>query len=189
MLSIKEEAALTGMPEQQIRANREAGQRAANWVAAQQTALAGRPDGGTEIQYGSPEWVSLPQGDPRRAVAVIRAAEAWRMFTSDLPERVIIQVAADLAAGEANREQWFAEWNREWAEDWASIANWARGLAGIPTPAEYAAAREAVRPREVKATSGWPPIALPGRPGWQRQLVDGQQVDRRVQPQQLEVAA
>lgn len=32
-------------------------------------------------------------------------------------------------------------------------------------------------PREVTATPGWPSIAIPGRPGWWRHLVGGQQVD------------
>lgn len=31
--------------------------------------------------------------------------------------------------------------------------------------------------REITATPGWPPIALPGRPAWYRHLVDGRQVD------------
>jgi hypothetical protein len=36
---------------------------------------------------------------------------------------------------------------------------------------------ELPRPYEVVATPGWPPIAIPGRPGWWRHLIDGQQVD------------
>jgi hypothetical protein len=32
-------------------------------------------------------------------------------------------------------------------------------------------------PREVVATPGWPPIAIPGRPGWWRHYIDGQQID------------
>jgi hypothetical protein len=39
-------------------------------------------------------------------------------------------------------------------------------------------ARAALGPvREVVATAGWPPVAIPGRPGWYRHLVDGRQVD------------
>jgi hypothetical protein len=33
------------------------------------------------------------------------------------------------------------------------------------------------QPYEVRATPGWPPIAIPGRPGWWRHLINGQQVD------------
>lgn len=32
-------------------------------------------------------------------------------------------------------------------------------------------------PHEVTATPDWPPVAIPGRPGWRRHYVDGQQVD------------
>lgn len=32
-------------------------------------------------------------------------------------------------------------------------------------------------PRPVRATPGWPPVAIPGRPGWWRHYIDGQQVD------------
>jgi hypothetical protein len=32
-------------------------------------------------------------------------------------------------------------------------------------------------PREVVATPGWPPIAIPGRPGWWRHYIDSQQID------------
>jgi hypothetical protein len=32
-------------------------------------------------------------------------------------------------------------------------------------------------PREVTATPTWPPVAIPGRPGWWRHCIDGQQVD------------
>ena len=31
--------------------------------------------------------------------------------------------------------------------------------------------------REVIATPGWPPVAIPGQPGWWRHWIDGQQVD------------
>lgn len=32
-------------------------------------------------------------------------------------------------------------------------------------------------PYEVVATEGWPPVRIPGRPGWWRHCIDGQQVD------------
>jgi len=32
-------------------------------------------------------------------------------------------------------------------------------------------------PYEAIATSNWPPVAIPGRPGWWRHHIDGQQVD------------
>jgi hypothetical protein len=32
-------------------------------------------------------------------------------------------------------------------------------------------------PYDVTATPDWPPVAIPGRPGWRRHYIDGQQVD------------
>lgn len=32
-------------------------------------------------------------------------------------------------------------------------------------------------PYEVTATPDWPPVAIPGRPGWWRHCIDGKQVD------------
>lgn len=31
--------------------------------------------------------------------------------------------------------------------------------------------------RPVLATPGWPPVAIPGQPGWWRHTINGQQVD------------
>jgi hypothetical protein len=36
---------------------------------------------------------------------------------------------------------------------------------------------EPPEPYEVAATEGWPPVAIPGRPGWWRHCIDGQQID------------
>lgn len=38
----------------------------------------------------------------------------------------------------------------------------------------------------VRGTPGWPPVRIPGRPGWWRHYINGQQVDlpHRAPPQQ-----
>jgi hypothetical protein len=36
---------------------------------------------------------------------------------------------------------------------------------------------EPPEPHEVTATPDWPPVAIPGHPGWWRHCIDGQQVD------------
>lgn len=36
---------------------------------------------------------------------------------------------------------------------------------------------EPPKPRELEATDDWPPVAIPGRPGWRRHCINGQQVD------------
>lgn len=33
------------------------------------------------------------------------------------------------------------------------------------------------RPYEVVATPDWPPVAIPGHPGWWRHHINGEQVD------------
>jgi hypothetical protein len=33
------------------------------------------------------------------------------------------------------------------------------------------------RSYEIRATSGWPPVRIPGRPGWWRHCIDDRQVD------------
>lgn len=43
--------------------------------------------------------------------------------------------------------------------------------------------------RPVRATEGWPPVAIPGRPGWYRHLVDGEQTDIPVTTAREEAAA
>ncbi|WP_237304910.1 hypothetical protein [Streptomyces qaidamensis] len=45
------------------------------------------------------------------------------------------------------------------------------------TLAELDALAKPHQPRPVQASEGWPPVAIPGRPGWYRCLRDGRQVD------------
>jgi hypothetical protein len=46
-------------------------------------------------RYGTPEWVALPDTEPRKVAAVLIAAEAWRDHCS--AERVAQDMADDLA--------------------------------------------------------------------------------------------
>ena len=86
---------------------------------------------------------------------------------------------------------------REWTDamDAAEAAAWEpvrRHLAGLrkmPTWAEQQARRQLDAPRQVTATHGWPPVAIPGRPGWWRHLIDGQQVDLPIHDQDRQGAA
>jgi hypothetical protein len=43
--------------------------------------------------YGSPEWEQVPDGDPRRLAAVVRAAECWRLDSE--PEAVRRRLVED----------------------------------------------------------------------------------------------
>ncbi|WP_327156363.1 DUF2742 domain-containing protein [Streptomyces tubercidicus] len=134
------------------------------WASAQVTAL----DVDDFPEYGSPAWRALRATDPRRAVAVVTAAEQWRRHSA--------------------REAWLDRLLDEDPEQWFAIVTadantYARSIAGDlarrPTHDELAA-RRAVRAqrREVVTAPGWPPVAIPGRPGWWRHYGPrGEQVD------------
>ncbi|WP_216362852.1 hypothetical protein [Streptomyces kasugaensis] len=143
------------------------------WASAQVTAL--NVDSAPE--YGSPAWRALRAADPRRAVALITAAEQWRRRNAR--EQWLDHLA------DADPDEWFRVVT---ADANAYARTIAPGLARRPTHDEVAARRRAstARARPVAATRGWPPVAIPGRPGWVRTLTpDGRQIDRpRNQPQE-----
>lgn len=68
--------------------------------------------------YGSPEWVSLPDGSLAKVAAVVRAAEAWATEGDDIGGRLAVELdiarhahkaAEDLdyaARRDAHRESW-----------------------------------------------------------------------------------
>ncbi|MFF7021950.1 hypothetical protein ACFY97_13145 [Streptomyces klenkii] len=152
-----------GRPLRAVPENATAGDIAARWAGQQYAAL-----GVTENpEYGSPAWVQLRAEDPRRAAAIIEAAELWRRHRAhevwldrlldDDPDRWY-----SIVTGEAN----------------AAARKIAPALARRLTADELRARRAQFKPVHViRATPGWPPIAIPGRPGWYRHLIDGEQVD------------
>lgn len=80
-------------------------------------------------RYGSDEWNALPDQDPRRAAAVIVAAEAWRDHCS--PAQVALDLLGDLV--EADRE--LMRRVREASWDVVGTRNWL-AVAQSPTYAE-----------------------------------------------------
>lgn len=117
------------------------------WASARVTELLDGQD--DPPRYGSAEWYQLPGNDPRKGAAVITAAEMWRQFGDE--EELL---------------------------DWFRAADRARApLAGQKTLAELNELAKTKPAHQVRATDGWPPVAIPGRPGWYRHLVDGRQVD------------
>ncbi|MFF7754374.1 hypothetical protein ACFZCP_35245 [Streptomyces sp. NPDC007971] len=132
------------------------------WASSAVTQLLdGQPD---PPKYGSTAWRRLPGDDPRRAAAIITAAESWRRYGHD-----------DLSVIEA-AEMW-----RKYGDDvltWFKEASAShRPLAERKTLDELDELAKPKPARPVQATAEWPPVAIPGRPGWYRHLVNGCQAD------------
>ncbi|WP_415947740.1 DUF2742 domain-containing protein [Streptomyces sp. KLOTTS4A1] len=87
--------------------------------------------------YGTREWLQLPAGDPRKAAALITAAEMWRRYGD---------------------EQALLDWFRDACRARPSVAD-------RRTRAELDAAATPRPPHRLRATPGWPPIAVPGQSG------------------------
>jgi hypothetical protein len=105
------------------------------WAEQQVTALL--PAEVDVPAYGTLAWLQLPAGDPRKAAALITAAEMWRRYGD---EQALLQ--------------WFREAHR------------ARpSVADRRTRAELDTAAKPHPPHRLQATPGWPPIAVPGQPG------------------------
>lgn len=124
--------------------------------------LDGEPD---PPAYGSPAWCELANRHPRKRAAIITAAESWRRYGCD--DVSIIEAALmwrDYASDEV------VTWLKE-----ASVSH--RPIADRRTLAELDAAAKPQPPHVVQAVDGWPPVAIPGRPGWHRHLINGEQVD------------
>ncbi|MFC8201308.1 hypothetical protein ACFUTV_38815 [Streptomyces sp. NPDC057298] len=87
-------------------------------------------------KYGSVEWIALTPDDPRRLAGALEAAEMWRKYGDE-----------------------------------EELANWLQRLGRMPnlfdtrSRAELDAAAKPKPPHQLRATPGWPPIAVPGKPG------------------------
>lgn len=115
--------------------------------------------------YGSPAWLRLNPKDPRAYAATLEAAEQHRRATA-----------------ERQRLDWLmdndpVEWWREITADANAYAGrQGHVIAARRTAEEIRTARDNANnrpPRQLRATAGWPPIAVPGQPG--RYLTPGQE--------------
>ncbi|MEW2272185.1 hypothetical protein [Streptomyces griseofuscus] len=106
----------------------------------------------------------MPSNDPRKGAAVLTAAELWRRFGHN--DLSVIEAAECWRKYGDEVLTWFKE---------ASVPH--APLAERKTLAELDALGKPQPARPVQATEGWPPIAIPGRPGWYRRFVNGRQVD------------
>ncbi|MFJ3978352.1 hypothetical protein [Streptomyces sp. NPDC090021] len=106
--------------------------------------------------YGSAEWLQLQPRDPRTYAAVLEAAELHRRLQAD----------PDLPDAE-----WYAAVYGDARQIAAAVLAATRRVRSVR---EIRGARAQPRPPHIlKATPGWPPIAVPGQPG--RYLVHGQE--------------
>lgn len=163
----------------------------AAWASAQVTRLLdGAPEDLEVPEYGTAEWLDLPGADPRRAAALITAAEQWRGLVDE-------QLRLDELA-EINPTAWYDAVTRAADEEAQRLLQAEKDnkngypYSSRPTIAELDARRREYRPAHVvKATPGWSPIGIPGRPGWWRHFINGEQVDlpSRELPQQHREAA
>ncbi|MEU8524835.1 hypothetical protein AB0C77_04425 [Streptomyces sp. NPDC048629] len=115
--------------------------------------------------YGTAEWLQLSPKDPRCYAATLEAAELHRRAEV---ERLRLESLMD-----NDPESWWCEVTADANAHAASIA---RSIAARRTAEEIRAARakaDARPPHQLRATPGWPPIRIPGRPG--RYLVFGQE--------------
>lgn len=88
-------------------------------------------------KYGSREWIALTPDDPRRLAGALEAAEMWRKYGD---------------------EEALLAWFRDASRARPSIA-------ARRTRAELDEAAKPKPPHQLQATAGWPPIAVPGKPG------------------------
>lgn len=115
--------------------------------------------------YGTTLWARLVSGDPVKSAAVITAAELWR--------RQEAEQARLEALYHTDSEAWFREIT---ADADAAARRLGRTLASTPTWEECRKRRQHRPPWPLVASPGWP-VAIPGRPGWWRQCINGQQAD------------
>ncbi|MBY8879756.1 hypothetical protein K7862_19235 [Streptomyces sp. PLK6-54] len=124
-------------------------------------------------RYGSRAWLQLTADDPKRAAAILVAAEQWRRH--HIEQRWLDEL------GEYDPVAWWQEVTRD-AD--AEAVKLARHLRGMRTQRELRNAASKCEAIPVRASNGWPPVAVPGRPGWRRCLVNGQQTDLNSAPQE-----
>ncbi|MFF0623592.1 hypothetical protein [Streptomyces sp. NPDC004296] len=106
--------------------------------------------------YGSPQWCVLPLESPARLAAVVDAAEAWRRHASEQARLEALQ--------ESDPDAWFREVTAD-ANSEAQRTIRRLGLSRSLDASERAKRRRPLPPHQLRATPGWPPIAVPGRPG------------------------
>ncbi|GAA2987631.1 DUF2742 domain-containing protein [Streptomyces fulvorobeus] len=116
--------------------------------------------------YGSPTWLRLAPKDPRAYAAILEAAERHRRADAET-QRLDRLMDEDPVT-------W---WREITADANAYAARQGHAIAARRTAEEIRTARDRAthrEPHQLRATPGWPPIAIPGHPG--RYLTHGQEI-------------
>ncbi|MGW0764662.1 hypothetical protein [Streptomyces sp. NPDC002676] len=87
-------------------------------------------------KYGSRDWIALDPEDPRRLAGALEASELWRKY--------------------GDEEELIA-----WLKNLGRPVN----LVDTRSRAELDALAKPKPPHQLRATPGWPPIRVPGKPG------------------------
>ncbi|WP_411143455.1 hypothetical protein [Streptomyces sp. x-80] len=118
--------------------------------------------------YGSSQWRDLPPESPQRLAAVLEAAELWRRHVAE-------QARLDDLL-ETDPGLWWQEATQDADEEARRTLRRLR-LSSFLDARERAELRRPLPPHQLRVTPGWPPVAIPGRPGWWRHCRDGRQID------------
>ena len=107
--------------------------------------------------YGSREWLRLDPQDPRVYVATLEAAELHRIAEA---ERARLDWLMD-----NQPDEWWREITDEARRETCRRVRAAKSMeAAVDVRARQARAGRRP-PHKLTATPGWPPVAIPGRPG------------------------
>ena len=107
--------------------------------------------------YGSADWLRLDPQDPRTYVATLEAAELHRRAEA---ERARLDWLMD-----NQPDVWWAEITDEARAETCRRVRAAKSMESAASVRARHARAGNRTPHKLTATRGWPPIAIPGRPG------------------------
>lgn len=69
-------------------------------------------------EFGSPEWLALPDGDRLKIGSIVVAAECWARDGDDLEQRLRTEVLAASRAHKAAEDAEYVAQRDAWADSW-----------------------------------------------------------------------
>jgi len=80
-------------------------------------------------RYGSAQWLSLPEGDPAKAAAVVVAAECWATEGDELPERLALELENARAAFKLETDRDYVERYQSHRTKWSQLSQTSKSFA------------------------------------------------------------